>query len=128
LQIRQRSFIMPCIESALPALSLRAYCLGALMVFMTAVRNDGIDAAVSAGCWGRLAVCHRYFNLPKQTHNLSRRMLLSSCHSWLLSYQFVSLKLVQKAPGSPRASTLIFRVRQDKSTARLLDFLQKPGS
>jgi DNA-directed RNA polymerase specialized sigma24 family protein len=28
-------------------------------------------------------------------------MLLSACHKWLLPYQFVSLTLVQKVPGTP---------------------------
>jgi hypothetical protein len=44
-------------------------------------------------------------NLPKQTHNLLRRMLLSSRHSRLLSYQFLALMLVQKLPGTPEFYT-----------------------
>ena len=44
---------------------------------------------------------HGHFDLPKQAHDLLRSMLLSSCHSRLLSYQFVSYPLVQNLPGTP---------------------------
>jgi len=43
-----------------------------------------------------------HFYLPKKAHNLFWSMLLSSCHSRLLLHQFLSLKLVQKSPGTPR--------------------------
>jgi hypothetical protein len=37
------------------------------------------DAALSTGCRRGLAVRNYHFNLPKQAHDLLRRMLLSSC-------------------------------------------------
>jgi hypothetical protein len=54
-----------------------------------------------AGKRCRLSVRHLYFNLPKQANDLLRTMLLSSCHSRLLSYQFVASTPVQKQPGIP---------------------------
>jgi hypothetical protein len=35
------------------------------------------------------------------SYQLFRRILLPSCHSRLLSYQFLALLLVQKEPGTP---------------------------
>jgi hypothetical protein len=58
----------------------------------------------------RLSVRHRYFNLPKQTHDLLWSMRLSSRHKWLLSYQFVSSNLVQKMPGIPTVSAQLKRL------------------
>src|ERR1700723_960482 len=66
-----------------------------------------------------LSVRNRYFNLPKQAHDLLRTMLLSSCHSRLLSYQFVSSTLVQKQPGIPPVrvehhSSLVYLLYRDR--------------
>jgi len=53
-------------------------------------------------CLGRcLPVRHSNFDLTKQAHYLFWRMLLSSCHSKLPSYQFLAHQLVQKAPDIP---------------------------
>jgi len=54
------------------------------------------DSTFTAGRRGCLPVRHCHFNLPKKAHHLLRRMPFSSCHSRLLSYQFLSLQLVQK--------------------------------
>ena len=43
---------------------------------------------------------HRHFNLQQQAQDLLRRVLLPSCHSRLRSYQFGSLQLVRKKPGT----------------------------
>src|ERR1700689_5198117 len=57
------------------------------------------DRSLFAGHFCPLSVCPRPFDLPQQAHDLLRRMLLLSCHSRLLSYQFVSFPLVQDLPG-----------------------------
>lgn len=57
------------------------------------------DRSLFAGQSCRLSVGRCHFDLPQQAHDLLRRMLLLSCHSRLLSYQFVSFPLVQDLPG-----------------------------
>jgi len=61
-------------------------------------------------------------NLPKQAHHLLRTMLLSSCYSRLLSYQFVSSTLVQKQPGIPRGGPDLTRWR----SMRRFDIVRRP--
>ncbi len=47
----------------------------------------------------RLPVPDTNFNLPQQVHNLFRCMLLSSCHSQLLSFQFYRFSTSKKSAG-----------------------------
>jgi hypothetical protein len=55
-----------------------------------------------------------YLNLPKQAHDLLRRILLSLHNSWLLPYQFLVLLLVQKEVGLhlSRRRTLAIEVKR----------------
>jgi hypothetical protein len=46
--------------------------------------------------------------LPKQAHDLLRRILLPLRHSWLLPFQFLAFILVQKVPGTPRGPVVLF--------------------
>jgi hypothetical protein len=43
-----------------------------------------------------------YFNLPQNVHDLLWGMLLSLAHPSLLLFQFLSTKLVQNLPGTPK--------------------------
>ena len=59
------------------------------------------DAAFPTCDRCRLAVRNPNLDLPQQTHNLFRSMLLALCHLPLLFVQSLSLELVQKRPGTP---------------------------
>ena len=61
-----------------------------------------------AGLYCRLPMGDCYFNLPKQTHDLLRRMLLHSLQKSPLSYQFVSLNLGHRSPGVSGSSSSKF--------------------
>lgn len=63
------------------------------------------DPAFPARYRGHLAVCNRNFDLPQQTHDLLRCMLLALRHLPLLFVQFLSSELVQKRPGTPTPIT-----------------------
>jgi hypothetical protein len=62
---------------------------------------EATDSACVARYCRRLPVRRTRLDLPQQSYNLLRCLLPASCHSRLLSFQFLSLQLVQMVTGTP---------------------------
>jgi hypothetical protein len=60
--------------------------------YSTLLSDQGLFACLRC----RLAAGYVNLSLTKQYHYVLWRMLLSSCPSWLLSYQLLAHQLVQK--------------------------------